>query len=272
MAFACALLAVAAVLPEPSAMGEHSTDNITFYLGGFKGPGVQDAYLVFPSDLVQSSQEGSLPLVAFSHGAFKKTSNDTGHDYNAILRHVASHGIVVAAYNTCLFECNYRIYSEDQLHLISALHTNTALHPILPKVNFSAVALMGHSMGGGTTITNAGSGFPGLLAALAIHPATGGSWGGDGAAVKIPTFFMCGQADEAVHCPSVKDQYQKTPAGIPKVFAELKGATHLEIQKPLPGGRWDYYIVQYLLCVFGGGGAGTSCFPFPARIFAMLGA
>jgi hypothetical protein len=109
MPFFIAFLIAGALAAEPSAMGKYGTDNATFYLGGFKGTGVQDAYLVFPTGM-EAASASSLPLVAFAHGAFKHTSNDTGHDYNAVLRHAASHGIVVAAYNTCLVECNYKIY------------------------------------------------------------------------------------------------------------------------------------------------------------------
>jgi dienelactone hydrolase len=240
---------------EPSAMGRYGhTDDAYFYVGGFQGTGVQDAYLVYPSNAT-----GPFPLVAFAHGAFKHSPNDTANDYKALMVHIASHGIVVAAYNTCLFECKDPIYASDQLHLITMLRNNPHLHPVLSHVDFTQIAVVGHSMGGGASITNAGSGLPGVVAAVAIHPATGGIWGGDGSKVQVPTFYLCGSRDMAVSCSSVKDQYEKTPRALQtqNVFSELKGAEHTEIQKPLPGGRWDYYIVQYLLCkfkVFGGEG------------------
>jgi predicted dienelactone hydrolase len=231
-------------------MGMYQTSSAYFYVGGFKGTGVQDAYIVYPIGNIT----GPFPLVAFAHGAFKHTPNDTASDYKAILTHMASHGMVVAAFNTCLFECDDPIYASDQLHLITMLRENPHLHPVLAHVNFNQIALAGHSMGGGATITNAGSDMLGLVTAVAIHPATGGIWGGNGSNVKIPTFYMCGSRDLVVPCPTVKAQYENTPPiGVLQtlnVFAELQGAEHTEIQTPLPGSRWDYYIVQFLLCQF----------------------
>lgn len=95
-------------------------------------------------------------------------------------------------------------------------------------------------------MNSAASGAEGVIAAAAIH----GKGPADFGKVKVPTFYMCGEKDTTVRCSAVIKGYDQTPKALwgKNVFAELKGADHLEVQKPLPGGRWDYYIAQFLLC------------------------
>jgi len=234
-------------MAEPPAGGNLTVETEYFYLGGFKGPfggfnmrTKQDAYLVYPT-----GAEGPFPLVAFAHGCCKTTVNDTKNDYDAIMRNLASQGVVVASFSSCIFQCGNEAFSGDQLHLVSALRANPQLHPILPRVDFDRVGLMGHSMGGGATITSAGSGATGIRAAAAIHPSKGPA-----ADVQVPMFYMCGSSDPLVGCSGVKDMYNKAPEAALRqsVFADLTGAGHLEIQTPMPGGRWDFYIGQFMLC------------------------
>lgn len=219
-------------------MGDYETAADLFHLGGFKATGgTQDVYLIYPV-----GASGPFPFVAFAHGCCKKSPEDTRNDYDALYRDLAIHGVVVGAFFSCQNWCGNGVFSTDQLHLIDALQSDPSLHPMLPQVDFQRVTLMGHSLGGGATITSAASGHGGVVAAAAIHPSAG-----DAADVKVPTFYLCGEKDTTVSCPSVKKQYQKT-AVARSVFAELQGAGHLEIQKPLPGGRWNYYLVQFALC------------------------
>jgi len=227
---------------EPSAQGPYSTAGEYFYAGGFKAKGPlvvnsQDIYLVYPTDAA-----GPFPIVSFAHGCCKFSVNDTKTDYDAIFRNLASNGVVVASFSSCLFACPNEAFSTDQLHVISVLQESPELHPVLANVDFSRVALMGHSLGGGSTITAAGSGYEGVVAASAIHPSAG-----DAGDVKVPTFYMCGADDSTVHCSDVKKMFAQTPTAR-SVFADLSGANHLEIQTPMPGGRWDFYLVQFNLC------------------------
>ena len=145
----------------PSAMGNLSTTTATVPdVGGFAAgpaPRNQDVYLVYPTN-----GRGNYPLVAFAHGCCK-TSVDSSHtDYTSVFTHLASHGIVVAAFNTCLDKCPIGPYSADQVHLVDALSRNTSVHPVISSVDFSRVVLMGHSMGGGATVDSAATSIPGM--------------------------------------------------------------------------------------------------------------
>ena len=144
----------ASPVPLPSAMGPHETTTSSFYVGGFVAGGNQDAYLVLPKDYA-TAPPGSYPLVAFAHGCCKNSVNQSASDYNSVFVHLASHGMVVASYNTCLGECNMVTFADDQKHLVAALHADPSLHPVLDKVDFTRVGLLGHSMGGGATVFSA---------------------------------------------------------------------------------------------------------------------
>jgi predicted dienelactone hydrolase len=239
--------AVSSPAPLPSAMGPYAVTTADFYVGGFQAGGNQDAYLVFPREYAASPAAG-FPLVAFAHGCCKNSVNQSASDYNSVFVHLASHGMVVASYNTCLDTCNMITFSGDQLHLINELVERPELHPVLAKVNFSSVAILGHSMGGGSTVFSAaarniaaadddyaaaasavgGSVFIAdnvessssrssghvvsdqveIRVAVAIDPAPSIA----APKVRIPTFFGCGQNDTIVPCWSVKAMYELSPA------------------------------------------------------------
>lgn len=238
----------------PSAMGTHTTTDARFYVGGFTGGdgsnATQNAYLVYPA-----TGDGPFPLVAWAHGCCQKQALLIASNYRSILVHMASHGVVVASFTSCLIQCGHHKFSADQLHLISALRGHPELHPVLSKVDFSRVGVMGHSMGAAATVTSAAAasvgrrGAEGIIAAVAIH---GTPQNDDATAglVRIPIFYTCGDKDHEVSCNGdVKKAFRETPAlGGQNVFSEMRGASHLEIQQPLPGGRWDFHVVQFMLC------------------------
>jgi hypothetical protein len=180
----------------PSARGSHSTTTSDFYVGGFLAGGNQDAYLVFPEDY-EEANFSSFPLVAFAHGCCKNSVNQSASDYNSIFVHLASHGMVVASFNTCLDTCNMITFSGDQLHLISALHNNPSLHPVIEKIDFTRVGLFGHSMGGGSTVFSAANSTIAnvtVKVAVAIDPAPSIAAG----KIEVPTFFW--MWTERHHC------------------------------------------------------------------------
>jgi len=235
-------------LPLPSAMGKFDVDTVSFYVGGFIAGGNQDAYLVYPTNY-DNATNASFPLVVFAHGCCKNTVNQSASDYNSVFVHLASHGMVVASYNTCLGECNMITFSDDQLYLVSTLRERPSLHPVLNMVDFSKVGLFGHSMGGGSTVFSAAniSSLEGVTVkvAVAIDPAPSVAAG----LIKVPTFFGCGQNDTIVPCWSVKAMYGAAPKSAGQhTYSVLRDAGHCAIQDPLPGSPWDYYIVQHMLC------------------------
>jgi hypothetical protein len=59
-------------------------------------------------------------------------------------------------------------------------------------------------------------------------------------------FFGAGSSDYIVWASSVHSAYKKVKSGIPKVFAEIKGANHHE---PTTGpNRWMPYVTSMFNC------------------------
>jgi len=168
--------------------------------------------------------------------------------------HLASHGFVVVEGpgwgppNDPNLTC-----SKDQLHIIAALRSNKSLHPVLLNVDFSRVGLMGWSHCSTCSLGSATIGAEGVVAAALVHGVclpqhdTCHYRGKD---VKVPTFYMCGEKDGTAPCTKVKEIYDESPKDLwgKNVFAELADASHGEIKIPLPGGRWNFYIVQFMMC------------------------
>jgi hypothetical protein len=219
----------ASPVPLPSAMGPYAVTTADFYVGGFQAGGNQDAYLVLPQNY-DEARNASFPLVVFAHGCCKNSVNQSASDYNSVFVHLASQGMVVASYNTCLDTCNMITFSGDQLHLINELVERPDLHPVLAKVDFSSVAIMGHSMGGGSTIFSAASnGTASVVVADAVDSTSRRVSASDDVAIKVavvidpapstaapfirmPTLFGCGQNDTVVPCWSIKAMYELSPA------------------------------------------------------------
>jgi len=213
---------------EPSAMGPFQTKDAVIYVNG-----TVKTHLYYPVNA-----PGPLPLVA-NAGAGP-----------VIPIHLASHGIVIAT-GGGWEDPNNGTCSDHQLRIISALRNNISAHPVLPKVDFSHVGLMGWSHCSTCSLGSAARGAEGVVAAALIHGVClPGECSFSGRDVKVPTFYMCGEDDHTVPCESVKKIYDESPKHLwgKNVFAELAGAKHGEITIPLPGGRWNFYIVEFMMC------------------------
>lgn len=233
--------------------GPYKIQREVFYLGGFpEGPigGAEDVHIVYPLNTV-----GAIPIISFAPGCCKTSVNNSQQEYDSLFCHVASYGFLVALFQTCTHQCSVLHLSEHQLYVVSALEANLNLHPILSKVDFSRVGLMGHSIGGTAAIKGASLGIPSVRAVAAIHP---GNWTPSYTFVaqgQAPIFFMAGETDRAVAADWVKSEYMHSPRDhtVANVFAELRCANHLEIMVEyhgwLPGSTiWNYYIGQFMMC------------------------
>lgn len=111
-------------------------------------------------------------------------------------------------------------------------------------------AVMGHSMGGGATYHTAAQQDAitthNIGAAIAenpeiqklnLQPITNSL---------VPIFFQTGSKDDTIDPADVKEAYDLT-SGVPKVFAEIEGARHLEPNTGFPN-RFSDYSVAFLDC------------------------
>jgi S-formylglutathione hydrolase FrmB len=175
-------------------------------------PGGNDTTIYRPTQLATLGCT-THPVVLWGNGTGASPSN-----YDALLRHWASHGFIVAAANT------RNPYSGQQM--IAGLNwlvaqNGTAGSAFAGKVDTAHVAAAGHSQGGGGAI-NAG-GDPRVGVTLPIQP----SPYADIAALHGPMFLLAGQYDTVVSPELVaKPLYQKATQVV-ALYGNLAGANHL---------------------------------------------
>ncbi|SDI97078.1 Chlorophyllase enzyme [Actinokineospora alba] len=155
---------------------------------------------------------GAHAVIIWGNGTWATPSS-----YDALLRHFASHGFIVAAAKTTQAGSGREMLAGlDYL----ATRNNTAGDVYAGKVDLTRVGATGHSQGGGGAI--AAGADPRVDTVVPIEPGPQG----DVAALHGPTFFLAGQNDQIV-VPSqlVYPRYQKA-THIPAVYGELAGAGH----------------------------------------------
>lgn len=209
--------------------GNYSVQQDGYTLPGFDcGDGtVQDGYvrIYYPVSL-----DKTYPIVSFLHGS-------GGGVFYDLCANIASLGIVVVsvARGTC------GDLSVQQLHAVLGSESNQGLHPALSHVNYKAIGVIGHSMGGAWTMaTSTQADKYNILAAVASH---GGS---QNAAPAIPQDFpimmVSGTSDPRRR--KLYWAYQATQAR-PKIFATLLGGSHMA---PLHGSPMNTMMAHFLGC------------------------
>jgi len=213
-------------------------------IGGLKCDSIQTGSVFYPSDTSKT-----YPLLNFAHG-WTEGGFWTDINYKDVLETVAAAGYVVIAHHSGLLKECQPIYPQDQLRSLDFIKETPEFKAMVDWT--SKVGIYGHSMGGGATGTNAGTEAAiekyNLGAAVLLHPVPTRT------PTKIPTFFATGTADTIVAPASTQLWY---PLGAkPKIFAEMKGATHFECQSsedgiPCPHG-WTNYVVNWFNCYLKG--------------------
>lgn len=162
-----------------------------------------------PTDLAPGGARH--PVILWGNGTFLNPSH-----YDALLRHFASHGFIVAAANT-----SNAGSGQEMLTGLDNLTTfdSQAGNRFEGKVDLTRVATMGHSQGGGGAIEAAAD--PRVDTTVAIEPFLGTVSGLHG-----PTFFMAGENDTTILPSTVYSKY--TSATVPAAYGELAGADHLQ--------------------------------------------
>jgi dienelactone hydrolase len=193
-----------------------------------------------PSEaMVYSPKEsGKFPVISFAHG-WTAGGNKVDADYGPkLLEPLAAAGYVVIA--TMDAPSNYCEYeTEDQI-------TSLGLALSHPKADSSQpTGIAGHSMGGHATVYSSGNSHAvqkyNIAAAVALHPAFFPF-----VQPTVPIFYATGSADTIVKPSGVKGIYEITKGS--KVFAEIKGATHLEPNTLGGRNRWTPYVINMFNC------------------------
>jgi dienelactone hydrolase len=152
------------------------------------------------------------PVILWGNGTFT-----TPTVYDGLLRHLASHGFVVAAANTS----NAGTGTEMLQGLTQLTQWNgQAGNRFFQRVDVDRVGTTGHSQGGSGAMRAAQD--PRVDTAF---PVEGGFFNSTGLSVTVPTLFLAGETDTLT--PGIRSAYQAAAATIPAAYAELAGAGHL---------------------------------------------
>lgn len=161
----------------------------------------------FPTDLGAGGRRH--PVVLWGNGTFLNPIH-----YDGLLRHLASHGFVIAAAFTSNAGSGQEMLAGlDQLEAWNA----DPASPFHNKIDLTRVGAAGHSQGGIGTLRAAAD--PRVDVAVPI----------EGAAASIPappgpTLFMAGETDTWVPPAGIRAAYDATTT--PAAYAELAGADH----------------------------------------------
>jgi hypothetical protein len=151
------------------------------------------------------------PVILWGNGTFTSVSV-----YDALLRHLASHGFIVAAANTSnAGSGNEMLQGLTQLTQWNSQSGNR----FAGRVDLANVGSTGHSQGGGGAINAAKN--QGVKTTAPLEP-----WSGNqvGLQDSDTAMFFAGQSDTVVPPSSVRSRY--TGVSIAAGYAELAGASH----------------------------------------------
>ncbi|GAB2567446.1 poly(ethylene terephthalate) hydrolase family protein [Kribbella endophytica] len=162
--------------------------------------------LYYPASLTSRA-----PVVVWGNGTFAVTSI-----YDGLLRHLASHGFIVAAANTTFSGTGVEMRAG--IDLLSRLDQQPGSE-FYQHVDLQHIGAAGHSQGGQGAI-NAGVDAR-IDTAIPLQPGPLAVPG----QLKGPALFLSGASDIVVPAPLVLAMWSLAPEG---VYASLKGADHNE--------------------------------------------
>ncbi|RZQ61573.1 alpha/beta hydrolase [Amycolatopsis suaedae] len=178
-------------------------------VGGGHGFGAAKIY--YPTD----TSQGTFGAIAVSPG-YTATWAAEG----AWMGHwLASFGFVVVGIDT--INRNDREYARGT-QLLAALDYLTQRSSVRTRVDPNRLAVMGHSMGGGGTIS-AALRRPTLKAAIGLAPYSPSQ---TPSGTRVPTMLLAGQNDATSTPASIINHYNAIPASTEKAYLELAGAGH----------------------------------------------
>jgi dipeptidyl aminopeptidase/acylaminoacyl peptidase len=149
--------------------GPYHVYKSTVYIGGFVCGRSQHAIVYFPSNLQQLPSQQKYPLISFAHG-FRAGGEKLDKDYSQLLIGLASWGFIIVAPESAPKKYCEEQY-QDQLRIFEYLETNKIRHRAFASLDSSAYyGVLGHSMGGRSSIISATKEEYRIGAAAALHP------------------------------------------------------------------------------------------------------
>eukprot|EP01084_Bolivina_argentea_P035566 65956_1 len=117
------------------------------------------------------------------------------------------------------------------------------LDPALEYADFSSIGVYGHSMGGAATVHVSDQKDLHITASAPLHPSVVDDTDhSESADVACPSLWFTGNDDTTVPPNGVYTNWQKDKV-LPKIFAEIKGATHTNhVDNEGP------YVAEYFDC------------------------
>ena len=221
--------------------GEYPCTEKQVEVGGYVAGGSQDAYLLYPTDGVKNKT--TFPFIAFAHG-MTAGGSEVYSAYINVLQFVCSHGYIIAAPKSCLdLYCNK--FYEDVITTITTMSTKRGtLDPALDYANFSSIGVYGHSMGGAATVHVSDRNDLNITCSVGMHPSVADdSDKNESKDVVVPMIWFTGSDDTTVPPSGVLKGYNEDPI-LPKIFAEIKGASHTSAME-----MEATYIGQYFDCM-----------------------
>lgn len=226
---ALALLALAAPAPaaaafergpEPTLTSVRSNGSYNYSrigIGDSQTPGFGAATVYAPTDLSQ----GTFGAVAIAPGW---TENQSAIRW--LGPRLASHGFAVITFDVTNTFVDQPV--DRGFQLLRALDYLTKVSPVKDRIDPTRLAVMGHSMGGGGTLTAAKE-RPSLKAAIGLTP-----WSQDGnwPEITTPTLLVGAQFD--IIAPPLLHStpfYNTIPGTTPKMYVELKNGDHFITNK-----------------------------------------
>ncbi|MGA5065491.1 chlorophyllase/cutinase-like alpha/beta fold protein [Streptomyces exfoliatus] len=165
----------------------------------------------YPRDMGRSGERH--PVVIWGNG----TGAVPGF-YSSLLRHWASHGLIVVAANTPA--SNFALSMRAGIDVLEHRDADSASR-FHGKVDLDHIASAGHSQGGAAAVNAAVD--PRVDAALPIQPGPLT----DPDLMDEPVFYLAGQRDLTVWPALVKALYRDSDH-VPAVYGEVRGAGHLD--------------------------------------------
>lgn len=140
--------------------------------------------------------------------------------------HLASHGFAVLTLDTNELRDDPSLRADALMAAVEVLRNEGSRMggTLRGKILNDAMAIMGHSMGGGGTLIAANAHSAELKAAIPFTP-----WRPDGdfSAISIPTLIIAGEIDRiAPVADHALPHFESLSGGIPKMYLEIKGGNH----------------------------------------------
>jgi len=175
-------------------------------------PGFGAATIYYPT----STAEGTFGAVAISPGFFSPQALISWYGPR-----LASQGFVVITFDTTSI---FDFPDQRGTQLLAALDYVRNTSTVQSRVDDNRLAVMGHSMGGGGSLS-AAQARPALQAAIPLAPwHFNTSWAG----VRTPTLIIGAQNDAIAPVSGHAEPfYQSLPATLDKAYLEVAGADHL---------------------------------------------